>query len=49
MGQMIGAVQYIECSAKTNLNVRQVLEASTKAALRKPGRSGRKKGGCSLL
>lgn len=44
----IGAIQYCECSAKTQEGVQEVFEAATRAALatkdsRRPGRKGTKK------
>merc|ERR1711939_499952 len=47
----IGAVKYIECSAKTGEGVREVFEHATRAALtnnKKRGKSGKKKG-CVVL
>jgi GTPase SAR1 family protein len=49
----IGAVKYIECSAKNGDGVREVFEHATRAALtntkNKKGRRGDKKRGCVLL
>lgn len=48
----IGALKYLECSAKTNEGVREVFEHATRAALlnRRGGRSGRdKKSKCLVL
>ena len=48
----IGAVKYIECSAKNGDGVREVFEHATRAALtnNKKGRSGKKKGSkCIVL
>jgi Ras family protein A len=48
----IGAVKYIECSAKTGEGVREVFEHATRAALTNTKKGGRgKKGrkGCVLL
>jgi Ras family protein A len=48
----IGAVKYIECSAKTGEGVREVFEHATRAALtniKKGGRNKKRRGGCVLL
>jgi Ras homolog gene family, member A len=47
----IGALKYLECSAKTNEGVREVFEHATRAALlnRRGGRSGRKDGKSKCL
>jgi Ras family protein A len=48
----IGAVKYIECSAKTGEGVREVFEHATRAALtntKKRGGKGNKKKGCVVL
>ena len=46
----IGALKYLECSAKTNEGVREVFEHATRAALlnRRGGRRD-KKGKCLIL
>ncbi|KAG7193421.1 GTP-binding protein Rho1 [Scheffersomyces spartinae] len=52
VAQKIGAVNYFECSAKTNQGVREVFEAATRASLmgkskqRKEGKSSKK---CTIL
>ncbi|TVU33969.1 hypothetical protein EJB05_15788, partial [Eragrostis curvula] len=48
---MIGAVAYIECSAKTQQNLVAVFNSVIKAALCKPKskKSNRKQSGCSIL
>jgi Ras homolog gene family, member A len=48
----IGAVKYIECSAKTGEGVREVFEHATRAALtnNKGRKGGKKRGGkCMIL
>ena len=47
----IGALKYLECSAKTNEGVREVFEHATRAALlnRRGGKSGHKKSKCLVL
>ena len=48
----IGAVKYIECSAKNGDGVREVFEHATRAALtnnKRKGSGGRKRKGCVLL
>jgi Ras family protein A len=47
IGEEIGAVQYIECSARTKDNVREVFEIATKAALSTKRKKA--KGGCALF
>ena len=42
----IGAYQYIECSARTKDNVREVFENATRAAL---ANKAKKKSGCIVL
>lgn len=46
MAEKIGAVDYIECSAKTKEGVRELFETATRAALK---RQRRPKSKCSLL
>ncbi|KHN47207.1 Rac-like GTP-binding protein 7 [Glycine soja] len=49
--KMIGAVTYIECSSKTQLNVKTVFDAAIKVALKppKPKKKPRKKRTCTFL
>ncbi|KHN30987.1 Rac-like GTP-binding protein 7 [Glycine soja] len=49
--KMIGAVTYIECSSKTQQNVKTVFDAAIKVALRppKPKKKPRKKKTCPFL
>ncbi|KOM31582.1 hypothetical protein LR48_Vigan01g113700 [Vigna angularis] len=49
--KMIGAVTYIECSSKTQQNVKTVFDAAIKVALRppKPKKKPRKKRTCFFL
>ncbi|SCU96122.1 LAME_0F14972g1_1 [Lachancea meyersii CBS 8951] len=56
VAEQIGAVEYIECSAKTGYGVREVFEAATRASLmgkqnktKKTKSSGKKKKKCVLL
>ncbi|SCU94011.1 LANO_0E05424g1_1 [Lachancea nothofagi CBS 11611] len=56
VAEQIGAVEYIECSAKTGYGVREVFEAATRASLmgkqnkaKKTKSSGKKKKKCILL
>ena len=47
VAQKIGAVRYLECSAKTGEGVREVFEHATRAALVQRSRTKRK--GCKIL
>jgi GTPase SAR1 family protein len=48
VAQKIGAVKYLECSARNNDGVKEVFLAATRAALsKKPGKAENKK--CRLL
>ncbi|KAH9748903.1 Rac-like GTP-binding protein 7 [Citrus sinensis] len=49
--KMIGAVTYLECSAKTQENIKTVFDAAIKVALRppKPKKKQRKQRTCSFL
>ncbi|RHN62326.1 putative P-loop containing nucleoside triphosphate hydrolase [Medicago truncatula] len=49
--KMIGAVSYIECSSKTQQNVKVVFDAAIKIALRppKPKKKPRKTRTCTFL
>ena len=47
MAERIGAVCYLECSAKDNDGVREVLEAATRAALK--GKKKRKRRTCKIM
>lgn len=47
MAHRIGAVGYLECSAKTKDGVREVFEMATRAALQVRKRKNRR--GCELL
>lgn len=56
VAEQIGAVEYIECSAKTGYGVREVFEAATRASLmgkqnktKKTKSSGKKKKKCVVL
>ncbi|SOV04055.1 GTPase Rho1 [Ustilago sp. UG-2017a] len=48
VAQKIGAVRYLECSAKTGEGVREVFEHATRAALVQRSRGSKRKG-CTLL
>ncbi|OWM80417.1 hypothetical protein CDL15_Pgr019697 [Punica granatum] len=51
--KLIGAAAYIECSSKTQQNVKAVFDAAIKVVLQPPKQRKRKKrkshGGCSIL
>jgi Ras family protein A len=49
VGQKIGAMHYLECSARTGEGVREVFQYATRAALLTRARSGKKKHGCLVL
>jgi Ras family protein A len=46
MAEKIGAVGYLECSAKTKEGVREVFEHAARAAL---ARKKKRKGGCIMI
>ena len=46
MAEKIGAVGYLECSAKTKEGVREVVEHAARAAL---ARKKKRKGGCIMI
>jgi GTPase SAR1 family protein len=49
MASMIGATEYVECSAMINYNVGRVFELATRAALKIKTRRDRKRDKCKVL
>ena len=48
MAKEIGAVKYVECSAKINKNLAPVFQEAIRSVL-KPAAAPKKKGGCAIL